>query len=154
MERESVLYVSGIHAILRSERRGRLGFGLCVTTERKTLLCIDDYATAAAGWCLYLQSAGYSVATAYSAQEGLQLFATLPVDLVMLDYAMPEANGGEVAAMMKRIKPHVPILLFSGVSEIPNSDHLQIDAFLQKGTAPPIVLQKIEELLGRDGAAA
>jgi CheY-like chemotaxis protein len=41
----------------------------------KTVLCIDDHKSAVAGWCLYLQSAGYRVETAFSATEGLQLFA-------------------------------------------------------------------------------
>ena len=117
--------------------------------DRKTVLCIDDYETSAAGWCLYLQSFGYSVTTAFSAQEGLQLFATSPVDLVMLDYAMPDLNGGEVAATMKRMKPHVPVLLFSGMSEIPGAIREHVDAFLQKGIAPGIVLQKIEQLLSQ-----
>jgi len=125
-----------------------------MVAERKTVLCIDDYETSAAGWCLFLQSFGYSVTTAFSAQEGLQLFATSPVDLVMLDYTMPDLNGGEVAEAMKRMKPHVPVLLFSGISEIPGPTRQHVDAFLQKGIAPGIVLQKIEELLAQPSPRA
>src|SRR5207253_11125692 len=86
-----------------------------MTTQVKTLLCIDDHESSVAGWCLYLQNAGYSVETAHSAQEGLELFAVRPIDLVLLDYAMPDRNGGEVAATMKRMKPDVCILMLSGV---------------------------------------
>jgi CheY-like chemotaxis protein len=113
----------------------------------KTLLCIDDHETAVAGWCLFLQSAGYSVETAFSAQEGLQLFATQAINLVLLDYAMPDANGGEVAATMKRMKPDVRILMFSGVTGVPQSARLHVDAFLEKGQHPTVVLAKIDELL-------
>lgn len=60
----------------------------------KTVLCIDDHKSAVAGWCLYVQSAGYRVETAFSATEGLQLFATQQIDLALLDYSMPDANGG------------------------------------------------------------
>ena len=56
--------------------------------DRKTILVIDDYETSAAGWGLYLHNAKYSVETAYSPEEGLQLFAIRPIDLVLLDYAM------------------------------------------------------------------
>ena len=53
------------------------------------------------------------------ATEGLERFAVSPVDLaaklVVLDYATPDFNGDDVAAMMKRIKPDVRILMFSGV---------------------------------------
>jgi CheY-like chemotaxis protein len=125
-----------------------------IVTDRKTILCIDDYETSAAGWCLYLQNAGYAVETANSAMEGLQLFATRPVDLVMLDYKMPETDGGQLAVSMKRMKPKVPILLFSGVSQISESDRSHVDAFLEKGLNPAVVLQKIEDLLNQAEKAA
>ncbi|HEY6937183.1 MAG TPA: response regulator [Terriglobales bacterium] len=125
-----------------------------MSAGQKTLLCIDDHKPSLAGWCLYLQGAGYSVETAHGAQEGLQLFATQPIDLVLLDYAMPEADGGEVAATMKRIKPQVRIVMFSGVSEVPPEARAHVDAFLQKGQPPSVVLQKIDELLQNTGRAA
>lgn len=125
-----------------------------MSAGQKTLLCIDDHKPSLAGWCLYLQGAGYSVETAHGAQEGLQLFATQPIDLVLLDYAMPEADGGEVAATMKRIKPQVRIVMFSGVSEVPPEARAHVDAFLQKGQPPSVVLQTIDELLQNTGRAA
>jgi CheY-like chemotaxis protein len=112
-----------------------------------TILCIDDYETSLAGWCLYLQNAGYSVMTARTAQEGLERFSVSAVDLVLLDYAMPESNGGDVAATMKQIKPDVRILMFSGVPHVPEKARLHVDAFLQKGQSPSVVLDKIRELL-------
>lgn len=113
----------------------------------KTLLCIDDHQQAVAGWCLYLQSAGYRVETAFSATEGLQLFATQPIDLVLLDYAMPDAKGDAAAAIMKRMKPGVRILMFSGVRDLPESARIHADEFLEKGVHPTVVLARIDELL-------
>jgi CheY-like chemotaxis protein len=125
-----------------------------MSESRKTLLCIDDHKSSVAGWCLYLQGAGYAVETAHSAQEGLQLFATQAIDLVLLDYAMPEVDGGEVAATMKRMKPQVRIILFTGVAEVPPQARAQVDAFVQKGQQPSLVLQAIDELLGAGERAA
>jgi DNA-binding NarL/FixJ family response regulator len=88
------------------------------------------------------------------AEEGLQLFAVSPVNLVLLDYAMPDMNGDDVAATMKRIKPDVRILMFSGVSNLPENARLHVDAFLQKGQSPTVVLNKIEQLLRSSGEAA
>jgi CheY-like chemotaxis protein len=122
--------------------------------SRPTILCVDDYETSLAGWCLYLQNAGYSVMMARTAQEGLERFAVSPVDLVLLDYAMPESNGGDVAATMKRIKPDVRILMFSGVPHVPEKARLHVDAFLQKGQSPTVVLEKIRELLATVHKAA
>lgn len=113
---------------------------------RKTLLCIDDHEAALAGWCLYLQQAGYSVQSARTAQEGLQIFATQPVDLVLLDYLMPEMNGAEVATTMKHMKPDVRIVLFTGAL-IDANRRAKIDAVIEKGTPPSVLLQRIQELL-------
>ncbi|MBV8475493.1 MAG: response regulator [Acidobacteria bacterium] len=121
--------------------------------SRPTILCIDDYETSLAGWCLYLQRAGYSVTTARTAQEGLERFAVSPVDLVLLDYSMPDSNGDDVAAMMRRIKPDVRILMFSGVPCVPEGARAHVDGFLQKGQSPAIVLDKIRELLAIGKAA-
>jgi CheY-like chemotaxis protein len=87
-------------------------------------------------------------------QEGLERFAVSPVDPVLLDCLMPESNGDEVAATMKRIKPDVSILMFSGVSEIPEDARRHVDAFLQKGQSPTVVLDKIQDLLQSSGEAA
>lgn len=122
--------------------------------NHSTILCVDDYETSLGGWCLYLQSMGYSVITAQTAQEGLQLFAVSPVDLVLLDYALPDSNGYDVAATMKRIKPDVRILMFSGVAHVPENARLHVDAFLRKGESPAVVLDKIRELLDLSGKAA
>jgi DNA-binding response OmpR family regulator len=115
---------------------------------------VDDYETSLGGWCLYLQSAGFSVTTARTAQEGLQLFAVSPVDLVLLDYVLPDINGDEVAATMRRIKPDVRIIMFSGVTHIPEIARLHVDAFLQKGQPPTLVVDKIRELLNSSSKAA
>jgi CheY-like chemotaxis protein len=118
------------------------------TLERhsKHVLCIDDYQTALAAWCLYLQGEGYCVTGASSPQEGLEIFATQQVDAVVLDYAMPDFTGDAVAASMKKMKPDVPIIMFSGVSETDVSVGNQVDAFVEKGCQPGVLLRLIDNL--------
>lgn len=41
----------------------------------------------------------------------------LKPDLVLLDLAMPEMNGAEVASVLKRKMPHIRIILFTMYSE-------------------------------------
>jgi CheY-like chemotaxis protein len=67
---------------------------------------------------------------------------------------MPAIDGGQVAASMKHIKPNVPIMMLSGVPHVPEQDLANIDAFVQKGQEPAVVLQKIEQLLARPQQAA
>lgn len=119
-----------------------------MSRQGKTVLCIDDQQTALSGWCLYLQGVGYGVASAATAEEGLQLFATKPIDAVLLDYKMPEMDGAEVAAAMKRIKPEVPVILFTGYSRLPERAMRSVDACIEKGRPPYVLLETLDELLG------
>lgn len=111
------------------------------------MLCVDDNQVALSGWSLYLQQHGYGVISAAAAEEGLQLFATQPVSAVILDYAMPELDGTAVSTLMKRMKPQVPIILFTGVSELPTEVLATVDGFMVKGKPPSEMLQVIDRLL-------
>ena len=124
--------------------------------RHKTLLCIDDEANALAGWCLYLQGAGYVVMGAATSAEGLQVFATTHIDAVILDYSMPDLNGDGVAATMKKIKPEVPIVMFTGFSDLGSEARADVDVFVTKGCHPSALLKTVDEVLGitNDIAAA
>lgn len=121
--------------------------------EQTTLLCVDDDKAALSGWCLYLRNHGYKVMSADNGEEGLQIFATQPIDAVILDYRMPEVDGCSVSALMKRVKHEVPILLFTGASEVPAAMCESIDAYMEKGCQPRELLQRIDTLLRIDSAA-
>lgn len=116
--------------------------------RKHTILCVDDNQVAVSGWSLYLQQHGYAVISAFSPDEGLQRFATQPVSAVILDYNMPERDGTAVSALMKRMKPEVPIILFTGVSEMPTDVLATVDGFMVKGKPPSDMLQIIDRLLG------
>jgi CheY-like chemotaxis protein len=118
-------------------------------TSRKdhTILCIDDNQVAVSGWSLYLQQHGYAVLSAFTSEDGLQRFATQPVSAVILDYNMPVLDGTAVATLMKRMKPEVPIILFTGVSEMPTDVLATVDGFMVKGKPPSDMLQIIDRLL-------
>lgn len=115
--------------------------------DDKHILCIDDYETALAGWCLYLQEEGYRVTGVSSPQEGLEIFAIQQIDAVVLDYAMPELTGDTVAGIMKKMKPDVPIIMFTGFSEIAPELREKIDAVLNKGSEPKVLLELLDNML-------
>ncbi len=115
--------------------------------QEKHILCIDDEQVALSGWCLYLQSKGYNVDGAATGEEGLQRFAVQPIDLVVLDYSMPELNGSAVSEVMKRIKPTVPIILFTGSVGVPDTIRKTVDHLMIKGGEPAELLNKIDSIL-------
>jgi len=117
------------------------------TESRKpTLLCVDDNQTALHVRKLVLESAGYAVLVASDFATAMEIFSSSAVDLVLSDHVMEDGSGTELAAVMKRLKPDVPIAIISGLVEAPEGiEHA--DLFICKTDSPPEILRKISELL-------
>jgi CheY-like chemotaxis protein len=111
------------------------------------LLCIDDEISNTFTRKLVLESEGYSVLVANSGHEGLAILGSQQVDAVVLDYLMPEMNGGEVAAEIRRTKPGVPIVMLSACLEVPSSAIAMVDACVSKGESPTVLFSHIESVL-------
>lgn len=113
----------------------------------KTILCIDDDWRGLIGRKMFLEQNGYKVLTASGGNEGLKLFRTHPVDAVVLDYQMPGMNGDVVAARMKRMRSHIPILLLSAYGPLPGRKLASVDTFLTKSQEPQALLPALQHLL-------
>lgn len=111
------------------------------------LLCIDDDPAGLALRKTFLESAGYDVRIAGSGREGVRLVASHRFDAVILDYDMPETDGGRVAAAIKRIRTRLPILMLSGAIAVPKKLLQSIDGFIAKGEPPALLLRTIQQLL-------
>ena len=111
------------------------------------VLCVDDELVGLKVRKILLERAGYQVLTAIDGASGLSLFETEPIEAVVLDYSMPGMHGGEVASRMRRIKPHVPILLLSAYIGLPVEVTSLVDLYMTKGEGAPVLLQKLESLL-------
>lgn len=115
-------------------------------SKQPLILCIDDAEVALRVRKLLLTSAGYSVLTAPSGEEGLELLKQHPVDLVIADHFLSDKSGAEIAAEMKEVKPTVPILIVSAAAEPPAGLEFA-DGFLSKGEGPDVLLNAIGDLL-------
>jgi DNA-binding response OmpR family regulator len=96
---------------------------------------------------LILEREGYEVLTAGDGSAGLELFAARSVDLVVLDYHMPELNGAAVAQKMRDLKPEVPVIMLSAYFEAPTDAAKFIDAYVTKGQNPRVLLDQIRQLI-------
>src|ERR1700721_4881022 len=99
---------------------------------KATILCIDDHWNGLIGRKMLLENNGYEVLEATGGDEGLKLFLSHSVDAVVLDYQMPGMNGDVVAAKMKRINSHVPIMLLSAFGPLPKRKLKPGASFLSK----------------------
>jgi CheY-like chemotaxis protein len=118
-----------------------------MSRPKATILCIDDHWDGLIGRKKLLESNGYEVLEATGGDEGLKLFTTHAVDAVVLDYQMPGMNGDVVAARMKRVKSHVPIMLLSAFGPLPKNKLEAVDTFLSKSQPPKILLSTLQDLL-------
>jgi CheY-like chemotaxis protein len=113
------------------------------------VLCVDDEVVGLSIRRRLLEHGGYRVLTAADGQSGLEIFAANPVDAVILDYAMPGMDGGQVARQMRQIKPEVPILMLSAYVDLPADVISLIDYRMTKGEGAIALLGKLDNLLAR-----
>jgi len=83
----------------------------------KTILLIEDEPSMVLGLSDALGFEGYRVVAAATGAEGIALANTESPDLVVLDLMLPDTNGYEVCAALRRTLPTVPILMLTARSQ-------------------------------------
>lgn len=121
------------------------------TGKTRLVLCVDDEVTGLTIRKMTLESKGYRVITAESGPEGLSVFSQEPVDLVVLDYMMPEMNGHDVAKRIRELNPAVPIVLLSAYLDLGQETLALVDRYVTKGEGPTVLLDAVAELLNGSG---
>jgi len=111
---------------------------------RKTVLCISDEPIALEMRKLLLEWRGYTVLTAGTRAETLEALARRHVDVVIADYYLSETTGDTVAADIRLIAPHLPVIVYSGASDIPIS---WATAVVSKPASPEHLFQVIEQVV-------
>ena len=114
--------------------------------QTSVVLCIDDNKDLLECEKSFLEAFGYTVLAAASGGRGLELASQHPVDVVVLDYLMPEMNGREVAIEMKRLKPQTPIIMLSASVDVPRQVLKLVDAFVAKDQLASQLLSAIAQL--------
>jgi len=97
---------------------------------------------------LILSVAGYTVLTAESAGVALKLFRCNRVDVVITDHLLPDLTGAELVSQIKELKPEVPVVLFTGLVDLPPGYEMA-DRILTKGMTPQQFLSEIAKLVAK-----
>ena len=82
--------------------------------DKKRILIIDDSAMMRSALRKFLEDEQFTVCgEAEDGLIGIEKAKELSPDLIFLDFSMPGMNGAEVAPILKRVLPKVPIILFT-----------------------------------------
>jgi len=89
--------------------------------DRAQILCIDDDPDVLEILRNYLIPEGYSVVTAMSGDEGIEMAAKLKPNLITLDIMMPKKDGWQVLRELKRSQEtkDIPVLIHSMIDNKP-----------------------------------
>ena len=115
--------------------------------SRPVILCIDDEELGLEIRKLVLEREGFTVLAARDGHTGLSIFDSQQVDAVVLDYAMPGLDGGQVAAILRQRQPDIPILMLSAYVALPEEVMRVVSVSATKGDGAFTLVDKLRELL-------
>ncbi len=84
----------------------------------RKILIIDDEEGNVRVLSMSLRSDGYDVVTAYSGEEGLEVFDQESPEMVLTDLKMPGMNGLEVLKKIKASNPETEVIIITGHGDI------------------------------------
>ncbi len=120
------------------------------------VLLVDDEEVIIAMERQILERLGYHITSRTSSIEALEAFRANPdkFDLVITDMAMPNMSGDKLAVELIKIRPGIPILLYTGYSESMTTEKIKslgIKGLLKKPIVIKDFAEKIREILDYPG---
>jgi len=94
------------------------------------ILIIDDEDIILKSCLRILGQENYQIDTAYSGDEGLKRAGEKEYDIVITDIKMPGLSGMEVLSTLRKTKPEVTVIIFTGFATVENTrEALKMGAF-------------------------
>ena len=123
-------------------------------TGTETVLVADDEGVVLRVTQAILERLGYKVIPAHDGREALDIVGMYdgPIDLAILDLGMPVMSGQEAFPLLRRARPGMKIIIFSGYDKDDVAqDLLQAGAaaFIQKPFSISVFAPMIREVLDR-----
>ncbi len=119
---------------------------------KKTILCVDDNEQILSVRTFLLETRGYRVLIASSAQAAIEIISSAQpgsIDLLLCDLIMPQMDGNELVRRAKQIHPGLPAMIVSGTVNAFDRA-INADVFLPKGASSPAeMIERIRVLVAR-----
>jgi len=121
--------------------------------EGEMVLFVDDDELVVQSGKSILKRLGYRVEAESDCREALAVFRRHPdeYDLVITDMSMPQMTGFMLAEELLKIRPDIPIILFSGHHDMVNekaATRIGIKALMMKPIKPREMAESIGKVLG------
>ncbi len=123
-------------------------------TGKERILIIDDEPDLTEVAKIHLRELGYFVTTKTKSREALEVFLATPdsYDLVITDQTMPDITGSELAQAMLKVKPDLPIILYTGYTSALSENEayaLGIQSFIEKPMSKELLAKTVRRLLDK-----
>lgn len=108
----------------------------------KKVAIVEDDIAIAQMYRIKFESEGYNVETAENGIIGLEMIDDFRPDIVLLDLMMPEMNGDEMLAKLRKLDwaKDLPVIILTnmGESEAPSTlKDLNVDSYIVKAEMTP-----------------
>jgi DNA-binding NtrC family response regulator len=118
--------------------------------EKKKVLVIDDEQIILDSVKKILGAEDFEVDPAISSREGLERAMNRDYDLVLTDIRMPEIGGMRILRDIKRSKPAIPVVIFTGYATVQSAVQamkLGASDYIEKPFTPDMLLTTVKKVL-------
>jgi DNA-binding response OmpR family regulator len=121
------------------------------TADRPVVLVVNEDAVVVNTIVEILKQSGYAAIAAYDGKDALETALLVPPDVVIADVLLPDGNGVEVAAELKRKLPACKVVLMGseqGATEAGASRLAELEfAVVEKPVQPATLLERVSASL-------
>jgi DNA-binding NtrC family response regulator len=123
--------------------------------EKKKVLVIDDEQIILDSVRKILAAEDFEVDPAISSREGLDKALSQDYDLVLTDIRMPEIGGMRILRDIKRSKPPLPVVIFTGYATVQSAVQamkLGASDYIEKPFTPDMLVTTVKKVLEKAAA--
>ena len=115
------------------------------------ILLVDDDEAGAEATAQMLRTLGYRVTNCTQPAIAFETFQHAPddFDLVCTDLAMPEINGDQLVLLLQKIRPELPVVIISGLTE-PSRSNVVNHRGARETLLKPLTFQELAAAMARN----
>ncbi len=119
-------------------------------SQKQKILAIDDEEIVRKSCERILRPAGYDIDTSADGMSALRMIGAKKYDLVLTDLKMPNMDGLEVMAAIKKSLPSAKVIIVTGYSTLDNAVKATLTGaynYIEKPFSPESLLSVVREAL-------